>query len=375
MPYNQIIFTRSNPVSPDPRVEKAACCLQNAGYSCKVLGWARKNSEKKTTQPSSCLNINRMYFPGKFGGGFLNFLGLAIFNFWLLYNHLINRPKVAHAYDLDTVVPALVARFFVKTKVVYDIADWYADSRKVSFLRSFVTKFERWVCSKADLIILPHEDRFQQVGFEPKRWIVIYNSPKDILPAQDFNIQLNQNYFAYVGVLQPDRGILQIIKAAAAAKVKLVIAGFGPLTELFNAQGENEEFVEFRGKVSYNEALAIEKNALAILALYDPKIPNNRFAAPNKLYEAMMLGKPIVTTSDNSAGKIVEAERIGITVTYDDLKTLTNALIFLKNNPSQREQMGQRARTLYEKQYSFAKQDQKLQLAYKALTKCKYSVK
>ncbi|MFA5384924.1 MAG: glycosyltransferase [Eubacteriales bacterium] len=364
----QIIFTRSNPISPDPRVEKAACCLQNAGYSCKALGWARQYSERNE-QSSFNLSINRMYFPGKFGGGFLNFLGLIVFNLWLLYNHLINRPKVVHAYDLDTVVPALVARFFVKTKVVYDIADWYADSRKVSFLRSFVAKFERWVCYKADLVILPHENRLQQVGFEPIRWIVIYNSPEDILSNQDFNIQPNKDYFAYVGVLQPDRGILQIIKAAAAAKVKFVIAGFGPLVELLKSQGEKEEFVKFRGKVSYNEALAIEKNALAILALYDPEIPNNQFAAPNKLYEAMMLGKPIITTSGTSAGKVVEAEGIGIIVTYGDIKALTKALIFLKNNSSQREQMGQRARMLYDKQYSFVKQSQKLQLAYKALIK------
>jgi hypothetical protein len=41
--------------------------------------------------------------------------------------------------------------------------------------------------------------------------------------------------------LQPDRGILQIIKAAAAAKVKFVIAGFGPLTELLKSQGEKGE--------------------------------------------------------------------------------------------------------------------------------------
>ena len=38
-------------------------------------------------------------------------------------------------------------------------------------------------------------------------------------------------------------------------------------------------------------------------------------------------------------------------------------------SPTQRQQMGQRARILYEKQYSFVKQSQKLQLAYKALIK------
>ena len=37
----RVIVLRSNPVNPDPPVEKAALALLNAGYHVQILGWDR----------------------------------------------------------------------------------------------------------------------------------------------------------------------------------------------------------------------------------------------------------------------------------------------------------------------------------------------
>ena len=37
----RVILLRSNPVNPDPPVEKAALALLNAGYDVKIIGWDR----------------------------------------------------------------------------------------------------------------------------------------------------------------------------------------------------------------------------------------------------------------------------------------------------------------------------------------------
>lgn len=373
----QIVFSRSNPVDPDPRVEKAARCLQGAGYRCMIWGWQRLLFEKCEQHPD--LVIKRILFPGKFGGSFTNFFGLFVFNLWLFFNHLLIRPKIIHAFDLDTVLPALAARFFLKNKVVYDIADWYADSRKVGFLEPFIVKLERWVCTRADLVILAHEERLQQLGFQPKKWAVIYNTPDDIKvnessneSSYNSNSNNSNNYdlessFVYVGVLQPDRGIEQMIKAACIAKVKLVLAGFGPLAEFCKQASQLNDYVKYLGRVSYHQALTLEKQSIAVLALYDPRIKNNKLAAPNKLFESMMLGRPIITTKDTLAGRFVETERIGVTVPYGDVDALIEIFTLLKNNPSQCEEMGGRGRKLYEKYYSYQAQCEILRCLYDSL--------
>ena len=363
-----IVFTRSTPVDPDPRVEKVACCLQDVGYKCLVLGWHRQLSEK--CRLNHRVNIKRMLFPGIFGGGIRNLLGLFVFNSWLFFNHLTMRPKIIHAFDLDTVLPALAARVVLKNKVVYDIADWYADSRKVGCIKPFVAKLERWVSSKVDVVILAHEDRLKQIGFQPRKWLVIYNIPEDVLGIEDSCNDGNlafESDFVYVGVLQPDRGIEQIISAARVVDAKLTIAGFGLLANMCVSENEKVGLITYRGRVSYEEALALQRGATAILALYDPAVPNNLFAAPNKLFEAMMLGRPIITSAGTLAGGIVEREGIGLIVPYGDVQRLGDAMRFLASHPEECKRMGQKGRQLYEQHYSFARQCQAIQEAYRSL--------
>ncbi len=370
----RITFTRSNPVWADPRVERAARCLQGAGYNCLALAWARETG-KKAAPLRTCLNVRRFYFPGRFGGGLANALGLLVFNGWLLYMHLKDRPQVIHAVDLDTVFAALAARLIIKNRVVYDIADWYADSRKVGRLKPLVSWLERLACRAADLVVLAHERRIKQIGFTPRRWIVFYNTPEDLHCLEDHGHTEPGDYFAYVGVLQPDRGIEHIIRAAVSAGAKLTIAGFGPLAKLCAQKSQKEELITFRGRVSYEEALTVQKGALAILAFYDPSISNNRFAAPNKLYEAMMLGRPIITSGGTLVGEIVERKGIGLVVPYGDVLSIRDALRFIMLHPEERQRMGQRGRKLYEEQYSFTRQCMVMQEAYRGLISQKQSEK
>ena len=362
----RIVFTRSNPISPDPRVTRAADCLQRAGYFCKMLGWSRQREERE--MPSVSLQISRMYFPGRFGGGIFNLLGLLVFNIWLFFKHMKIRPDLIHAFDLDTVLPALLASFILKNYVIYDIADWYADSRKIGFLRPVIEGLERWACKKARLVILPHENRLQQIGFTPQKLLIFYNAPEDKEePCASLMHYPSGSYFAYVGILQQDRGIPQIIAAALAAGVNLIIAGFGPLADYCKDVADREKRIIFCGKVSYNEALFIERNAIAILALYSPDLRNNHFAAPNKLYEAMMLKRPLITTKDITLGDFVESKGIGAAVYYGDIGGLADVLVSLASRSDQCKDMGNKARHLYETQYSFSRQCRKLLAAYKQL--------
>lgn len=359
----KIVFTRSTPIMPDPRVERAVTCLQGEGYNCLALGWARKRDEKRPSS-SDIIEVKRFYFPGKFGGGFTNALGLLVFNAWLLYQHFRERPQVVQAVDLDTVLSAFAARVFIKNKVVYDIADWYADSRKVGSLKPFFDRIERWVCRHADHVILAHEGRLKQTGPDIKNYSVIYNTPEDIVGTKPVDILPEEGYFAYVGVLHEDRGIPEIIEAGKLAGVKIILAGFGPLAEYCSRQAQLSEKITFRGRVSYEEALNIQQNSLGILALYDPALPNNRLASPNKLYEAMMLGRPIITSSGTLASDLVEKEKIGLAVPYGDVHGLAGAMKSIAAGPHEQSLMCKRARALYDKKYSFSRQCRRLTEIY-----------
>ena len=51
-------------------------------------------------------------------------------------------------------------------------------------------------------------------------------------------------------------------------------------------------------------------------AIYDPAIENHKYAAPNKFYEAMMLGKPLLMVKGTGMSDIVERYDFGAIIDY-----------------------------------------------------------
>ena len=61
---------RSNPVSPDPRVEKEALCLVKNNWNVHILAWDRDNKYKVKDQlleGEHAIRITRFGIPATFG--------------------------------------------------------------------------------------------------------------------------------------------------------------------------------------------------------------------------------------------------------------------------------------------------------------------
>ena len=110
--------------------------------------------------------------------------------------------------------------------------------------------------------------------------------------------------------------------------------------------------------------IANSLNADILFAFYDPQIPANRYASPNKLFEAMMCGKPIITNAETTATKIVETENCGVVVPYGDVEAIKDTILKLKNNADLRERLGKNGRRAYEERYGWGIMEERLLKAY-----------
>jgi glycosyltransferase involved in cell wall biosynthesis len=117
--------------------------------------------------------------------------------------------------------------------------------------------------------------------------------------------------------------------------------------------------------VPYERALELSAQADVLFATYDPAIPNHRLSSPNKLFEALMLGKPIIVARDTNMDYLVEAEGCGLVVTYGDVPGLEEALARLQQDGALRRQMGARARQTYETTYSWPRMQARLLSLYR----------
>jgi glycosyltransferase involved in cell wall biosynthesis len=78
-------------------------------------------------------------------------------------------------------------------------------------------------------------------------------------------------------------------------------------------------------------------------------ILKNRSTNPNKLFEAMMLGAPVIS---NVCKNITAEENYGLVVDYDFL-SLREAILYLKKNQDVRKMMEDNGRRAFERKYNF----------------------
>jgi len=367
-----VIMLRSNPVAPDSRVEKEARAMFENGYKVTVVAWDRLAIfPREETREFG--KIQRIPIVAPFGGGLGNLFNLLKWSTLLLAYLLREKSKyeIIHACDFDTVFPALLMRLLFHKKIVYDIFDFYGDSRNLPFwLRNFVRKIEIWAIGKADAVILPDMSRVEQIkGSEPRKVEFIYNSPEKIQCNSNFIRNNSKLIITYVGLLVRERGLVEMIDIVARhPDWRLNLAGFGSDEEYITQYARKVPNVLLHGRVSYESALVLSCEADVLFATYDPAVQNHRYSSPNKLFEAMMLGKPIIVCEGTGMDVIVKKYGLGFVIKYGDVKSEELALLEICSwDPKRKEEFANKAKAVYEEYFSWRIMKERLISLYEGL--------
>ena len=128
----------------------------------------------------------------------------------------------------------------------------------------------------------------------------------------------NKIKIAYIGILAGGRFIKEVMEYVCKnKKYELHIAGFGLLEEEVRRISEGNDNIIYYGKLKYQDTLALEENCDLLFAIYNPNVKNHYYAAPNKFYESMMLGKPIIMARNTGLDHILEKYEIGYVIEYN----------------------------------------------------------
>lgn len=369
----RVVFCRSNPVAPDPRVEKEARALNEHGFQVAIVAWDRE-SHWPVQEERSGIALYRLPIRAPFGHGLANLPGLMRWQFgllgWLLRYH--SSFDIIHACDFDTVLPAMLCKALCRKLVVYDIFDFYADHLRATpaLLKTLIRKLDLWIAQRADAVILVDEVRQAQLqGIRPKRLVVLYNSPEDAVPACDEMPQPSAAFrIAYVGLLQVERGLLELLAVLRRhPDWHLDLAGFGGDAQRILQEAQALPNVSWHGRIPYEQALCLNKNADVLIATYDPRIPNHRYTSPNKLFEAMLLGRPIVVAESTHVDEIVLQEECGLVIPYGDVEALDQALTRLAQDVALRASLGTNGRRAYLEKYGWSLMRSRLLNLYASL--------
>lgn len=371
MKYLNIVFIRSNPVDPDPRVEKEVNALLKAGHSVTILAWDRsaeyRLKESELHLQNGTANIYRFGIPAIFGGGMKrNLIPLLKFQLsiyqWL--NKNIDSFDAIHACDFDTAFTSSKVAFKYKKKFIYDIFDYYVDAFNVpSKIKALIEKKDQTIMNNADAVIICTEKRKEQIaGANPQKLVVIHNTPPSYSKEKlrTLNLSKDKVKIVYVGILDEGRLIKETAEIVKSnLDYEYHVAGFGRLAPLLEEMSMKYNNIFFYGKIPHKQALELEYNCDIMTAIYDPTNPNNYYAAPNKFYEALMLGKPLIMVKNTGNDEFFIENDLGVLIEYN-IESLKEGIRSIIDRKSEWTDIGNRMRKIYERNFNWNEMERRL---------------
>lgn len=319
----KVIILRSNQILSDSRTEKYIEFLKEKGIDYKIIGWDRKDSGAEYEKA--------IFYRRKVGyvvGGMKAAVNRL---FWFRYliarlKDMVDKDTIIHACDIDTAFPAALYKFFFNKDVfiLYDVFDWMsAMSANTNPIIMKGIKFVEWftlrhvdklyICEEERKIQIPHAERYD-ISVLPN--IPMVDNPESVrIFDKKYSFDNNLPTLSYVGWFSYGRFLNELIDVAKKRKINLLIAGYGDkeIEDACNDTGSNAN-IRYYGRVDYREGLKMMYNSDLMYAMYCKVEPNHIYAAPNKFYECMLLGKPIITTKGIIIGNKVEELNIGYTI-------------------------------------------------------------
>ena len=184
-------------------------------------------------------------------------------------------------------------------------------------------------------------------------------SPDKVDPGFRERHGLQERFVAlYAGAMGRANGLDQLVDAAVALKaagrgdVAVVAFGEGPLRPGLEARASELglDNLLFLPAVPKDELAGVLGAADVTLTLFatDPIFETN---SPNKFFDSLAAGRPVVVNLDGWLRRVVEQGRAGIYVPAGDGAALAAALAALADEPAVVRQMGVNARALAERDF------------------------
>jgi glycosyltransferase involved in cell wall biosynthesis len=350
-----------NDVSHDSRVLREARVLRDLGYDVLVAGVVSA-TERETELELDGVRVVRLVGPRQLGRRllqrtdrspeplaaatrgsdaastarhgrlqrFLVTLAVNLQGFALAWRLA---PALVHANDYDTMWIGVAAKLLRRSRLVYDAHELWPDRAGDSAWRPWVLACEFLFLRLADAAVTVSPGLADVIAARHRvpKPVVVRNVPEQRLEL-DPSPPPGPPVAVYSGGLAPGRGIEEALRALPAVpEVRLRL--IGPDADGFAAhiRGEADAIgvadrLEILPPVPPADVPTALAGAQIGLALIQPTVLNNRLSLPNKLFEYVVAGVPVLASDLPVLGRTVREEGIGEVVPPGDVPAIAAAM-------------------------------------------------
>lgn len=288
------------------------------------------------------------------------------------------RPRIAHFHDPELLPWALLLRLR-GIRVIYDV---HEDAPATVLSKDYIPGLLRWPLAGAVRLF----ERLAQACFSAVvaatpaiglnfggKAELVQNFP--LLNELSFDTpgphETRPPHFAYIGGITAIRSAREMVEAMGLIRqpdARLQMGGtFVPKpleAEVRALAGWSR--VDFHGWVGREDVREILSRVRAGLVLFHP-MPNHVRAQPNKLFEYMAAGLPVIASDFPLWREIVEGAGCGLLVDPKDPQAIAEAMQWILDHPEEAAAMGRRGRAAVEERYNWEAESEKLIALYRRL--------
>lgn len=313
----KLVVSVTNDLVTDQRVKRSIEVLMELGFEPTFVGRMLPGSMPFEE------NYRHKRFRLPFRKGFLFY---ASYNLRLFFFLLFRRYDVYLSNDLDTLLPNyLISRLYSKP-LIYDSHEYFTGVPEIQhrpFVKGVWTALERMIFPKIKDVITVNDsiaDLYEQEYH--KRPMVVRNISDSRLPSpvkSRAELDLPQDAFILINQgsgINVDRGMEEMLEALTLLpdNVILLIVGNGDVLDSLKdraSQLKLQNRVKFVPRRPYLQMLQYTVNADCGLSLDKSDNLNYRFSLPNKVFDYIKSGIPMVTSSVVEVKSIVERYNVG----------------------------------------------------------------
>lgn len=224
--------------------------------------------------------------------------------------------------------------------------------------------FERWATPKLDAVIAA-------TPFIRDKYLAMCVTSVDInnypllgeLASGEIDWSQKQAQVAYVGGIGQIRGISQVVQAMGEVQTnaRLQLAGkFNePAVEQAAHANKGWQQVDALGFVGREEVCDLLARCVGGLVTFLPS-PNHIDAQPNKMFEYMSAGVPVIGSNFPLWKEIIEGNQCGLSVDPLDPQAIAQAIDYLVTHPAEAEKMGLNGQKAVHEKYNWTIEEAKL---------------
>jgi glycosyltransferase involved in cell wall biosynthesis len=346
---NKILsLTHTNPLV-DARILKTYEVVKNFNVPFLAIGINRGYGVGESKKDFFCIDTRSKKYVWKLIEKTSKFRYLRILLMFIVYLEAFTKilikghrfkPTVIHVNDWYVLPIAYLIKRSPKTKIIYDAHELESETNGITNdMRKMVNLIERLCWRKIDhfITVSPSILDWYKERYKIEKSEIVMNSPqieeqkklgeKNLYFREKFSIPSSSKIFLYLGNLERGRGIHEILEAFSSLPSKYVVVfmGTGSLQNEIKSFEKKYDNIFIHEPVTHHHVTKIASSADFGICLIENVSLSNYYCLPNKLFENIFAGLPVIVSNFPDMGELVKKYGVGMIV-ENSAETLMSAV-------------------------------------------------